>query len=169
MNLRIRQTGGLVWFTPDMRVTYRPRHTLRALARQYHDYGRWRREVSRRHPETLSLRYLAAPVAVAGVGVGVVLAGRRGGRPGSRGWRPSGSRLPSGTRPLNLAASAQSAMRRATAAHRARPPRLPIVYATMHGSWGLGFLRGLTRAPSARATCAADGADRVPSQASPSP
>ena len=54
MNLRIRQTGGVVWFTPDMHVTYRPRHTLKALARQYHDYGRWRREVSRRHPETLS-------------------------------------------------------------------------------------------------------------------
>ena len=31
MNLRIRQTGGVVWFTPDMHVTYRPRHTLKAL------------------------------------------------------------------------------------------------------------------------------------------
>ncbi len=24
--------------------------------------------------------------------------------------------------------------------------RLPLVYATMHGSWGLGFLRGIPRA-----------------------
>ena len=29
-----RQTGGVVWFTPEMRVTYRPRHTLKALAGQ---------------------------------------------------------------------------------------------------------------------------------------
>jgi hypothetical protein len=27
--------------------------------------------------------------------------------------------------------------------------RLPLVYATMHGSWGLGFLRGLPRAERA--------------------
>ena len=51
MNLRIRESGGVIWFTPQMRVSYRPRHSLRALARQYHDYGRWRREVVRRHPE----------------------------------------------------------------------------------------------------------------------
>ena len=144
MNLRIRQSGGVVWFTPDMHVTYRPRHTLRALARQYHDYGRWRREVTRRHPETLSLRYLAAPVAVAGVGIGVVLAGA--GAVVREPWLVAlGLAAPVGYAALNLAASAQSA--------RTEPPltmtearQLPLVYATMHGSWGLGFLRGLSRA-----------------------
>ena len=115
MNLRIRQTGGVVWFTPDMRVTYRPRHTLRALARQYHDYGRWRREVSRRHPETLSLRYLAAPVAVAGVAAGLALAGVRRGGPPARGSSALGLAAPLGYAVLNLAASAQSAL---------TPPRL---------------------------------------------
>src|SRR5207247_2275887 len=33
MNHRIRQAGGLIWFQPGLRVTYRPRATLAALAR----------------------------------------------------------------------------------------------------------------------------------------
>ncbi len=155
MNLRIRQTGGLVWFTPGMRVTYRPRHTLKALARQYHDYGRWRREVSRRHPETVSLRYLAAPVAVVGVATGVVLAGI--GAATRQPWLTAvGLAAPVGYAALNLAASAQSAL----AEPRLRPREaaaLPVVYATMHGSWGLGFLRGLTRAERAAASTAERG------------
>ncbi len=144
MNLRIRQTGGVVWFTPDMQVTYRPRHTLRALARQYHDYGRWRREVSRRHPETVSARYLAAPVAVTGVAAGVVLAGV--GVVARQPWLTAvGLAAPLGYAVLNLAASAQSALAEPRLAPGAAA-RLPLVYATMHGAWGLGFLRGLSRA-----------------------
>ena len=61
LNYRIRAAGGLIWFTPDLKVTYRPRDTLRALARQQFRYGRWRRVVARRYPETVSPRYLAAP------------------------------------------------------------------------------------------------------------
>jgi hypothetical protein len=143
MNLRIRQTGGVVWFTPDMQVTYRPRHTLRALAKQYHDYGRWRREVSRRHPETLSVRYLAAPVAVTAVVAGVVLAVG-----GVVTQRPSltalGLAAPVGYAALNLVASAQSALS-TPSLNAGEALRLPVVYATMHGTWGLGFLRGVPR------------------------
>ena len=32
LNYRIRARGGLIWFTPELRVTYRPRASLRALA-----------------------------------------------------------------------------------------------------------------------------------------
>jgi hypothetical protein len=143
MNLRIRQAGGTVWFTPDMRVTYRPRPNLGALARQYHDYGRWRREVTRRHPETLSPRYLAAPVAVAGVGAGVVVAGI--GLVARQPWAVAlGLAAPLGYAALNVVASAQSA--RTSPGLTVKEARLlPLVYATMHGAWGLGFLRGLPR------------------------
>ena len=143
MNLRIRTTGGVVWFTPDMQVTYRPRPTLKALARQYHDYGRWRREVARRHPDTVSLRYLAAPTAVVGVTTGVLAAGI--GAVARQPWLVGlGLAAPLGYLALDVAASAQSAL---------TAPRLPVrsalalpaVYATMHGSWGLGFLRGRPR------------------------
>lgn len=143
MNLRIRQTGGVVWFTPDMQVTYRPRGTFRALARQYHDYGRWRREVARRHPDTLSLRYLAAPAAVTGVAAGVALA-----VVGAATRQPLvaavGLAAPLGYAAANLLASAQSAASAPRLPWRSAL-RLPAVYATMHGAWGTGFLRGVER------------------------
>jgi len=144
MNLRIRQTDGVVWFTPDLQVTYRPRHTLGALARQYHDYGRWRREVVRRHPETVSARYLAAPVAVVGVAGGTALAvvGAITRRPALVGL---GLAAPAGYALLDLAASVLSASTAPRLSLRSAA-RLPLVYATMHGSWGAGFLRGLPRA-----------------------
>jgi len=56
MNLRIRRTGGLVWFQPKLRVSYRPRSTVRTLGRQYFHYGRWRRVVMRRHEGTVNFR-----------------------------------------------------------------------------------------------------------------
>ena len=64
MNYRIRSTGGKIWFDPRLEVTYRPRPNIKRLARQYFEYGRWRREVARTYPETRSLRYLAPPFTV---------------------------------------------------------------------------------------------------------
>mgnify|MGYP006270917853 FL=1 len=143
MNLRIRESGGLIWFTPQMRVTYRPRPDARALARQYHDYGRWRREVARRHPETLSLRYLAAPAAVAAIGAGVALAAV--GAIARQPWLVAAGLLPPvGYAVATLAASVSSA-RTTPALKSGAAARLPLVYATMHGSWGAGFLRGGAR------------------------
>ncbi len=62
MNYRLRRNGGNIWFNPDLRVTYRPRSTVMTLARQYFEYGRWRRVVSRRHQGTINFRYLAPPL-----------------------------------------------------------------------------------------------------------
>ena len=66
LNFRLRENGGLVYFDPRLQVTYRPRSTVKALAKQYFEYGRWRRVVSRRHPGTINYRYLAPPIALAG-------------------------------------------------------------------------------------------------------
>ncbi len=126
LNHRIRADGGRVWFSPELSVTYRPRATLRALARQYYDYGRWRRVVRRRNPATVSLRYLAAPAALTGVVVGLV-AGPF--------WRPA-LLLPlgyAGAVGVGTLASWQGLPARSKAA-------LPLVYATMHLCWGYGFL-----------------------------
>src|ERR1700733_645107 len=72
LNYRIRAAGGLIWFTPDLKVTYRPRATLAALAKQQFRYGRWRRGVARRYPETVNRRYLAAPAATALIALGLI-------------------------------------------------------------------------------------------------
>jgi glycosyltransferase involved in cell wall biosynthesis len=127
MNHRIRQEGGLVWFTPDLRVRYRPRATLKALSRQYFEYGRWRRVVSRAHPGTVNLRYLAAPAAVTGVVVGTVA---------GLALTPWAFVLPAGYAALVVGGAAVTGSG-LTPAERLR---LPAVLATMHMSWGVGFL-----------------------------
>lgn len=139
MNLRIRETGGVVWFTPRMRVTYRPRGSVKALAKQYFEYGRWRREVVRRHPDTISARYLAAPVAVAGVSVGSAL-GLLGAF-GGPSWCNIGWLAPAGYLGLIVIGSLMVGRGLPIAAWW----RLPVVLATMHGSWGVGFLSGTKR------------------------
>src|SRR5579875_1266207 len=72
LNHRIRLRGGLIWFTPALRVTYRPRSSARALGTQYFHYGRWRRVVARQHAGTTSLRYLAPPVTLAVITAGLL-------------------------------------------------------------------------------------------------
>jgi succinoglycan biosynthesis protein ExoA len=72
MNYRIRKGGGLVYFSPKLSVSYRPRPSLKALARQYFEYGRWRRVVIRENHETINLRYLAPPAAFLGSVAGLI-------------------------------------------------------------------------------------------------
>ena len=73
LNFRLRENGGIIYFDPRLHVTYRPRSTVRALAKQYFEYGRWRRVVSRRHKGTINYRYLAPPVALLGFLASLVL------------------------------------------------------------------------------------------------
>lgn len=140
LNYRLRQAGELIWFTPDLTVTYRPRSTLRALARQMYNTGKWRREVIVRLPETASARYLAPPTLVAGVAagaaagiVGALVKGRA--RALLLGWLAPLSYLGilvvgvvTLREPLSVGARL----------------RLPLVLAVIHGAWGFGFLRGLS-------------------------
>ncbi len=137
LNYRLRQRGELVWFTPKLRVAYRPRPNLVALARQFWDTGRWRREVSRRHPETLNARYLAPPLALLGV-VGGIAVGGHGSSHGVR-WMQLGWLAPAGYLAVVVVGAA--------AMPRRMDPRarawLPIVLATMHLCWGAGFIVGL--------------------------
>ncbi len=137
LNYRIRKTGGLIWFSPDLSVTYRPRSSLSAVAKQFFHTGQWRREVIRRHPETASKRYLAPPVAVILLAVGTIM-GIIGLITGTA-WLDLGFLAPLGYALLLLAGSAFEG--------RYLPWKalfwLPLVCATMHVSWGLGFLIGL--------------------------
>lgn len=141
LNHRLRQAGEKVIYSPKLSVVYRPRSSVRALARQFFLTGKWRREVIRRHPQTASPRYLAPPLAVAGIAAGVSLA--------------ANPRLPRWLRSLGLAAplvyatviglGSQAGLQRDSPEPVDISTRawLPVVLAVMHMSWGLGFLRGL--------------------------
>jgi succinoglycan biosynthesis protein ExoA len=141
LNYRIRAGGGLIWFTPDLRVTYRPRANLRALARQHFRYGRWRRVVARRYPETVNPRYLAAPAAAGLVVLGCVLGligvgGLLGESGGFVQYLALGFVIPVGYL-LGITSVGTVLARGVSAPVRAW---VPVVLATMHMCWGLGFL-----------------------------
>ena len=53
LNYRLRKNGGVVYFDPELKVIYRPRSSLKKLALQYFEYGRWRRAVVRQHSRTM--------------------------------------------------------------------------------------------------------------------
>ena len=159
MNHRIRQTGGLIWFQPELRVTYRPRATAAALAKQYFHYGRWRRVVSRQHAGTINMRYLAPPVTLIAIAVGLV-AGLNGlvdkitDLMPAMDWLMLGFLVPAVYLAGILAVTAAAARTLAWPALA----RLPVALVTMHLAWGLGFLtspRGLipghSRAPAPQA------------------
>ena len=149
LNWRLRERGETVWFDPALVADYRPRGSLRALARQYFDYGRWKRVVLIRHPRSLRLRQLAAPLlllalAAAGVlaaGGGLIAAGDLSPRvaetagialPGIAAAIPLGYLL------LLLAGSAAIGLRR----RRPEAVLLPVVLATIHLAWAAGFFAG---------------------------
>ncbi len=132
LNHRIREAGGLVWFSPRLRVAYRPRPTLAALARQYRDYGRWRRVVARTHSGTINARYLAAPVALVGVVGGLV---------GGFLWWPLWL-VPAAY--LLLTTAGGLGVRDARLEPRDRA-WLPVILPTMHLAWGWGFLSSRVR------------------------
>lgn len=74
LNIRLNKAGHQVWFDPRLVVDYRPRPTLRKLARQYFEYGQWRFRTIRKHPDSAKLRQMAAPVIVVGLLLSVLLA-----------------------------------------------------------------------------------------------
>jgi succinoglycan biosynthesis protein ExoA len=136
LNHRIRSSGGVVWFSPDLGVTYRPRSSWVDLVQQFFHTGRWRREVIRRHPETVSPRYLAPPTVTAAVLGGTVagVVATVAGVPALRwGWLA----------PLGYGGGVVAASLIGTGglSWRARA-WLPMVLATIHLSWGSGFLFG---------------------------
>ncbi len=136
LNHRLRQAGLLVWFTPRLTVVYRPRSTIRALARQFFATGQWRREVMDRDRSTVRARYLVPPLAVIGLASGTAagLAGAAGPRWLRWGWAAPGV--------YGLFLVWGLATIRGDLDARARA-WLPVVLAVMHVSWGTGFLRGL--------------------------
>ncbi len=134
LNHRIRLAGGRVWFSPELWVTYRPRSRWKALALQFFRTGRWRRQVTRRYPDTASPRYLAPPVVVVGIVLGTA-AGVAGAVTG-QGWLRLGFAAPA----LYVAGVAVGSQVIAKGADPRERAWLPVVVATMHLTWGAGFL-----------------------------
>ncbi|MFD6330515.1 glycosyltransferase family 2 protein [Streptomyces niveus] len=127
LNFRIREAGGQIWFSPELRVQYRPRPSVRELAKQYRNYGRWRHVVARFHSGSINLRYLAPPVAVCTNVLGVVV---------GLAFTPWALIVPGGYLAAIVAGSIPAGKGLSLKARL----QIPLALATMHMSWGVGFL-----------------------------
>jgi glycosyltransferase involved in cell wall biosynthesis len=137
-NARVRQSGGKIWLDPQIRSAYYARSNLRALAKQYWRYGYWKRQMLRRYPETLRWRQALPPLFVLGL---IVLALAAPFLRLAR-WALLGVAALYGL--VLLLAGFQLAFR-----HKdpAMALGVPLAIATMHFSWGAGFLWSLIHPP----------------------
>lgn len=126
LNIRLRKAGGTVWFDPALHVTYRPRPTVRALARQYAEYGAWKRHVLTLHPGSLKLRQAIPPLTLVAMVAGLLAAI----------WWPPALAVP-GLYALAVIVASVATGRRHGASTVAR---LVAIFPTMHMSWATGFL-----------------------------
>lgn len=134
-NYRLRKAGGRIVLAPAMRSSYQNRQTLRALAKQYVQYGFWKVRVLQKHPRQMSVRHLVPPSFALGI-VACVMASP---------WVPdAGPMAGVGLLTYGAAVVGVSLPIARRAGWRLLGP-LIAVFATLHWSWGLGFLAGLLR------------------------
>lgn len=120
---RIKSSGGLVWFSPELSVTYWPRTSWRSLVKQFYSTGVWRGDLSKRDLKHTSRRYFIPPVLVLSLVVGELVAALG---------------FPIGWAPFLAYFSAILAI----GVFVAKLAPAPLVLATMHLAWGTGFLVG---------------------------
>jgi succinoglycan biosynthesis protein ExoA len=132
-NLRITRAGGKVWQSPRIRSWYTPRGALRALFRQYYQYGYWNVRVIQKHRLPAAPRHLAPGVFALGILLGWLA--------GFVHWVFGIAYLAAILcyLLLDLAFSIIAARR----AGWDLLPVLPLVFVIYHVSYGLGFLQGI--------------------------
>jgi len=145
LNRRLRAAGGVVWFTPELVVVYRPRSNLRTLIRQFVATGIWRGELARRFGAANSLRYFVPPLAVLGVTVGLIL-GIVGlfGDGSWRQWLALGFAVPAVYALFVVLASARLIAQAAGSGLRSGLWYL-VVLPCIHFGWGIGFILGFLK------------------------
>jgi glycosyltransferase involved in cell wall biosynthesis len=128
---RIKRTGGKVWFSPQLKVTYWPRSRFSRLVKQFYSTGVWRGDLTRRDISAASKRYFVPPLLVVSILAGLILLAFGQ----NIGILPAAAYLLGITLVAVLAAGLSLKSRVA----------LVAALAAMHLSWGWGFLRGFVR------------------------
>lgn len=134
-NYRLRKMGARILLAPDVRCRYYSRSSYRSLWRQYFQYGYWKVRVLQKHTRQMRPRQFVPPLFVAVLGTLALLATRV---PRAR-WGLGAFGL--AYLAANLSAAALTARR---AGARDLLP-LCLAFATLHVSYGAGFLYGLVR------------------------
>ncbi|OYO21029.1 glycosyl transferase family 2 [Enemella dayhoffiae] len=141
LNLRIREHGHLVWFTPELKVTYWPRDSRQKLARQFWSTGVWRGALVREVADKTPPRFFAPGLLVAGFATSAALAAVDLVRP-LRG--PAKLLRLAHLAPAAYATFLAGVMLRSDGTLRERAD-LAQALTIMHTTWGAGFLSGVIR------------------------
>jgi hypothetical protein len=132
-NSRLRALGGRVLLSPELRSRYFARGTVRSLWKQYFQYGYWKVRVVQKHPRQAQLRQF--------VPLGFVLALALGGAWAA--FSGVGRVLLAVVAGAYLIANVAASIVTARRTGWRHLPLLPVLYAVLHVSYGLGFAKGL--------------------------
>ena len=129
---RVLGAGERIVCIRELGSRYVPRGSLRGLARQYWRYGYYRAKTSRRHPESMRRSHLLSPALTLAVAAGLLAP------------RPLRSLPRLGMLAYALCLLSVS-VRAAARGRLSDAAALPLVFATMHLAWGIGFFAGCAR------------------------
>ncbi len=127
---RVRATGGSIVCTPTMAAEYQPRDSLPRLAKQYWRYGQFRNRTAVLHPTTMRPAHVLPPALSIAATVSALPLG------------PAAQAARGGLVLYSFVVSIFAA--REAEKKPSDLVGLPMVFATIHLSWGFGFLRGMT-------------------------
>jgi succinoglycan biosynthesis protein ExoA len=134
-NYRIRALGGKLLLSGDIRSRYYSRSNLASLWRQYFQYGYWKVRVFQKHTRQMQLRQFV-PFLFLGALLTLILFSV---------LYPALLFVGAGLLSLYLAANLTASIWTAARCGWRFLPLLPLVFAILHTSYGLGFLTGLVR------------------------
>jgi GT2 family glycosyltransferase len=134
-NYRLLSCGGKILLSPRIKSEYYNRATLRSLSKQYFQYGYWKVRVMQKHLRQMRLRQFIPPLFAASLLIGALLS------PFSAPVRILTLFILVTYLLANLAASLWAT----PAEHRRILWLVPVAFATIHLSYGSGFLIGLAR------------------------
>jgi glycosyltransferase involved in cell wall biosynthesis len=133
LNYRLRRYGGKLFLAPAIKSFYHSRATLRALWKQYFNYGFGKVRVVRKHPSLVKLRHLVPALFVTTLIVSALL-----GLVSSLFARLF-ALVAGGYLLLSVLFSVRIARREGWR----YLPVLPLAFACLHLAYGTGFLKGL--------------------------
>lgn len=129
LNIRIRRAERVVWFNPNLVVSYFPRSNFRGLSSQYYQYGKWKRKVVSKDIRSIKIRQIIPPLNFLAFFLGAIL---------SVLIHPFFLFLP-----LTYILAVFIACSIIPKLKIRQRLRLILIFPTMHLSWGLGFLFGI--------------------------
>ena len=136
-NYRLRKLGAKILLAADVQSRYYSRSTFRKVFKQYYQYGYWKVRVLQKHPRQMSLRQFIPPLFVASLLFSLLPAC----------FSTYGLWLLAGIigcyLMVDLVASGWTAIK--SNRFWLHLTFLPIVYPSLHLSYGLGFLFGLVK------------------------